>query len=250
MTVGTVVSEAGGPAGHSYRALVVRGAREQVLAACRAVRLSGWVGPQEGPWVVVVPSGRHLVVAADGRDLEELGRAVLERGADGPVLVVEVVRDRLLSLVLLTGEESEQPPRYLSDPSVLDPDDFEEPRGAHHAGTLARALGTPDAAGELRGVLAEWLDPEHYIESERLGRVLAMLGLPLWLVSAWRLPRPLSTGPRPQDLTRLRAGRPGPVGLLPGLLADRGRRLSQRVRRRPDGPRPDGAAVPSPDEPW
>lgn len=229
-------------AGHSYRGLVVRAARGPVLELARTLRFTGWVGPQEGPDVVLVAEGETGVVAGRGRDLEDAGAAL---AGLGPVLLVTVVADRLLALVLLGGEE---PLRYLSEPSVLDPEDDDQPRGAHHAPEIARAFGVPRAAGELRDVLAEVLDSEHYIESERLGRVLSLLGLPGWLVSCRTLPRAMSVGPDRSALTRLRAGRSGAGGLVPGWATGRVRRARQALSRVPDGPRPDGDAAGPPDD--
>jgi len=225
-------------AGYSYRGLVVRASREPVLGLVAGLRFTGWVGPQEGPDVVLVAEGEKLFVAAGGRDLEDVGAALARLG---PVLLVTVLEDRLLALVLL--RDGDEPLRYLSEPSVLDEDDEDEPRGAHHAPGLARAFGVPDVAAELREVLSEALDPEHYIESERLGRVLALLGVPGWLVSSWTLPRAMSVGPDRSALTRLRAGRTGTAGLTTGWAAARARRVRQAVSRRPDGPRPDGQAA-------
>jgi hypothetical protein len=246
MVFGQVQLGDGDPQGYSYRALVVRAAHREVLAEAGRARFSGWVGPQQGRDVVLVPSADHLLVAGGGRDLEGLGEVL---AAHGPVLVVEVVRDRLLSLVLLRA--GEEPLRYLSDPSVLDEDDLDEPRGVHHAGPLARAFGEPTVEGELAEALAEGLDPEHDIESERLERVLALLGLPAWVLSAWGMPRRVSAGPDPSAFTRLRAGAGGVAGRAQGWLVEPARRLRQRVSRRPDGPRPDGlAAGPGPEELW
>ncbi|MFC3687437.1 hypothetical protein [Aquipuribacter hungaricus] len=240
-------------AGYGYRGLVVRAGAQAVLERARALGFTGWVGPQEGPDVVVVAAGTGLFVADGGRDLEDVGA---EMARLGPTLLVTVVRDRLLALVLLRevgdvedGGDGVEALRYLSEPSVLDPDDDDQPRGEHHAGAMARAFGVPGVAGELRDVLAEALDPEHYIESERLGRVLALLGLPGWLVSSWTLPRPMSVGPA--RLTRLRAGKTGPAGVVAGWAAARSRRARQVVSRRPDGPRPDGlGAGPGDDVLW
>lgn len=246
MVFGNVTPPGEERAGCSYRGLVVRAPRGQVLDRLRALRFTGWVGPQEGEDVVVVAEGEQLLVAGGGRDLEDVAADV---AALGPVLLVTVLRDRLLALVLLRAGSA--PLRYLSEPSVLDRDDMDEPRGEHHAPALARAFAVPAAAGDLRDVLAEALDPEHYIESERLGRVLALLGLPGWLVSAWTLPRAMSVGPDRSALVRLRAGRAGPAGLLAGWADARVRRVRQAVSRRPDGPRPDGLADgPSEDLPW
>lgn len=237
MVFGNVSSVGEERLGYSYRSLVVRADRDRVLAVLRTLRFSGWVGPQEGPDVVVVAEGDQLLVAGGGRDLEDVGLALAR---PGPVLVVEVVRDRLLALVLL--HEDEEPLRYLSEPSVLDTDDMDEPRGQQHAAALARAFGIPAAAATLRDVLAESLDPEHYIESERLGRVLDLLGLPGWLVACWVLPRQVAAGPDRDEVVRLRAGRSGPAGLVLGRATTRARRVRQALARRPDGPRPDGLA--------
>lgn len=233
-----------GPLGYDYRAAVLSAPRDQVLGAVAAARFSGWVSPVDGGHVVLVPSGRHLVVASHARDLEGLA-GDLARDL-GPVLVVEVLRDRLLSLVLLDADAA--PLRYLSDPSVLDEEDLDEPRGAHHAPALARALGVPGVAQRLRDALGEGLDPEHHIESERLERVLTLLGLPTWLVSAWSLPRRVSGGPDPRSFTRLTAGVQGPSAAALGWAVERWRRSRQRLARRPDGPRPDGLAVSGPSE--
>ncbi len=251
MVFGNVTPAGEETAGYSYRALVVRAQREEVVDQARMLRVTGWVGPQEGPHVVVVAEGERLLVAKGGRDLEDVGAALSVRG---PVLLVTVLRDRLLALVLLRS--GQEPLRYLSEPSVLDPEDYDEPRGQHHAHALAGTFGVPEAAAELRAVLGEALDPEHYIESERLGRVLALLELPGWLVSSWTLPRAMSVGPAPSQLVRLRAGRTGVAGLLASWPASRGRRLRQTLSRRPDGPRPDGLAAgppgdfPPEDVPW
>lgn len=234
-----------GPAGHSYRGVLVRAPREAVLARAVKARFSGWVGPQEGEHVVLVPASRHLVVASGGRDLEALAGDLAEDL--GPALLVEVVRDRLLALVLRTGAD-EDPPRYLSDPSVLDEEDLDEPRGAQHARSIATAFGRGPAGERLREALAESLDPEQDIESERVMRVLDLLGLPTWLVSAWALPRPPSTGPTRRELTRLRAGVQGPGGIVVERVVEPVRRARQLLSRRPDGPRPDGLAVEGPDE--
>jgi len=247
--MGQVEVGASGPAGHSYRGAVLTGPRDVVLASAAAAGFTGWVGPQEHDHVVVVPSSEHLVVASGSRDLEALARDLAARPTGGAAraLVVEVVRDRLLSLVLTTGS-GEEPLRYLSDPSVLDPEDLDEPRGAHHAPALARAYGVPGVAATLRDVLSESLDPEHYIESERVARVLGLLDLPTWLVSAWTLPRRVSYGPEPRSFTRLRAGVAGPAGRPAGWVVGPARRVRQRLARRPDGPRPDGLATAGFDE--
>lgn len=246
MVFGNVVPAGEERAGCSYRGLVARASRAEVLQRLQAVGFTGWVGPQEGPDTVAVGAGEHLLVARGGRDLEGVGSDLSRLG---PVLLATVLSDRLLALVLL--REGEEPLRYLSEPSVLDPEDDDEPRGEHHAPAFARAFGVPAVAGELRDVLGEDLDCEHHIESERLGRVLALLGLPGWLVSSWTLPRAMSAGPDRSELTRLRAGRTGAAGLVVGWPTARARRVRQVLSRRTDGPRPDGLAAGPPEEmPW
>ena len=100
MVFGNVTPVGEERAGLSYRGLVVRADREAVLARARELRFTGWVGPQEGPDVVLVAEGDRLLVAGGGRDLEDVGADLARLG---PVLLVEVLRDRLLALVLLGG---------------------------------------------------------------------------------------------------------------------------------------------------
>jgi hypothetical protein len=122
----------------------------------------------------------------------------------------------LLLAVWAGGEEAG---RYVSDPSRepgADDDVLPDPLGAEHAAAFAAALGRPDAAAELAEVLAEELDPDSFIESERLGRVLRLLRLPTWPVAAATLPGDIPTGPRARDMTRLGAGVPGPLARLAG----------------------------------
>jgi hypothetical protein len=90
---------------------------------------------------------------------------------------------------------------------------------------------------ELGEVLSEGLDPDQHIESERLGRVLRLLGLPSWLVSAWRLPRAMATGPPPRRMLRLRAGRTGVSGWVVGRAARLARRWRTPPPVLPDPPR-------------
>src|SRR6266536_1479437 len=104
------------------------------------------------------------------------------------------------------------------------------PLGIEHAAAFAAACGHPEAAEDLAELLAEELDPESVIESERLVGVLRLLGLPRWLVAASSLPRDVPTGLRAPDVTRLGAGVPGFLGRVCGRAADLVR------RRRPPPP--------------
>jgi hypothetical protein len=234
----------GGPAGYTYSAVLVRveeraDARDDLLATLHEIRFSGWVAPPEAGWVVVVPAGDGPVVAAGRRGVVGVGAALAETGA--ATVAVRVLEDR--QLVLVAWESGREVARYVSDPS-REPgsgeDVLPDPVGTEGADDLAAAGGKRQAGEELRELLAEPLNPDEEIESERLGRVLRLLGLPSWLVSAWRLPRDMPTGPARRHLLRLRAGRTGPHGWIAGRAA----RLGRRWRRPPpvllDPPRGDG----------
>jgi hypothetical protein len=135
--------------------------------------------------------------------------------------------------------------RYVSDPS-REPgaaeDVLPDPFGTEGAESVAAACDRPQAGVELGRLLAEPLDPDEEIESERLVRVLHLLGLPSWLVSAWRLPRRMPTGPAPRDLLRLRAGRTGPGGWIAGRAVNLGRRWRPPPPVLLDPPRGDGGS--------
>ena len=176
----------------------------------------------------------------------EVGEA-LAQGSAGTVLAVRVLHDRQLVLVCWAG--GEEVARYVSDPSR------EPGAGARRRWTTPwasrartrsrRRAGRPEAGEELAEVLDEGLDPDEEIESERLSRVLGLLELPAWIVTAWVLPRRMPVGPSVKDLTRLGAGRTGVAGWLAGRRGTRrtpppprtrARRPAQRERgsRRPD----------------
>jgi hypothetical protein len=152
-----------------------------------------------------------------------------------------VVDDRQLLVALWV--DGAEVGRYVSDPSHgLGPDDdtLPDPLGVEYAAAFAAACGHPEATGDLAEVLAEQLDPDSVIESERLGAALRLLGLPRWLVAASSLPRDVPTGPGAAEVTRLGAGVAGFHGRVRGWAAD----LVRRRRRPPpvvtDAPR--GAA--------
>jgi hypothetical protein len=231
--LGDRAGDAAGPSGYTYGGVVVRvdGApsgrpctRQDVLAALREVRFSGWLAPPEGGWLVAVAASGDGTVAAGRRGVVGVGEWLADRLA-ATVLAVRVVADRQLLLALWAGPE--ELGRYVSDPSYgLDSDDdtLPDPLGVEHAAAFAAACGRPDAAEELAELLTEELDPDSVIESERLAGVLRLLGLPGWLVAASSLPRDVPTGPRAADVTRLGAGRPGFPGRVRGRAADLVRR--------------------------
>jgi hypothetical protein len=227
-----------GPSGYTYGAVLARlaggaGAARipgDVLAALREIRFSGWVAAPENGWLVAVAASGGGTVAAGRRGVIGVGEHLAGR-LDVPVLAVRVLEDRQLLLALWA--DGDEVGRYVSDPSHDFPPDegvLSEPLGVEHAGAFAAACGHPDAADDLGETLAEELDPDSYIESERLSGVVRLLGLPGWLVAASSLPRDPPTGPRARDMTRLGAGVPGLLGRLYG------RAVGVVRRRRPPPP--------------
>ena len=227
-------AEVGGPAGHTYAAVLVRSGSSpvhsghgypselplSVVAALRAIRFSGWVArePADG-WVAVVPRRGAGTVAAGRRGVAGVGEMLA--GLGGPALAVRVLQDRQLLLVAWDG--GAEAGRYVSDPSRepgAGDDLLAEPYGVRDAPAIAAVCGRPDAGEDLTGLLREELDPESTIESERLGRVARLLGLPTWLVAIPSLPRDIPTGPSRRDWIRLGAGLPGVPGRLAGWAAD------------------------------
>jgi hypothetical protein len=232
---------AGGPGGYTYAAVVVRAGAGEVQTALREVRFSGWLAPPEAGWVVAVAASGAGTVASGRRGVVGVADWLASRLA-GPVLALRVLADRQLLLAVWAG--GEEVGRYVSDPSYgLDDDTLPEPLGAEHAAAFAAAFGHPDIADDLNELLAEELDPDSVIESERLGGVLRLLGLPSWLVAVSSLPRDIPTGPRAAELTRLRAGATGVGGRVRGRFAEVVRRRRPPPPAFTDPPRGDG-------DPW
>ena len=237
--LGGRAEDVAGPAGYTYAGVVVRldgvpsgrpCSRQDVLAALREVRFSGWLAQPEAGWLVAVASAGDGTVAAGRRGVVGVGEWLAGRLA-ATVLAVRVIADQQLLVALWVDRE--ELGRYVSDPSYglgADDDTLPDPLGVEHAAAFAAACGRPEAADDLAELLAEELDPDSVIESERLAGVLSLLGLPSWLVAASSLPRDVPTGPRAADLTRLGAGVPGLLGRVCGWAADLVR------RRRPPPP--------------
>jgi hypothetical protein len=209
------------PSGYTYGAVAVRAAdqRDRLLSALRSIRFSGWVAPPDDGWVLAIAARAGGAVAAGRRGLMETG-AELATELDTTVVAVRVLRDRQLVLAVWSG--GDEVGRYVSDPAHgLDDDDvLPMPIGSEHAGAFAAAAGVPEVAGELEELLAEELDPESVIESERLALVLRMLALPGWLVASVSLPHDVPGGPRAREFTRLGAGVPGVAGRLLGRAVE------------------------------
>ncbi len=237
-------TEPDGPSGYTYSAALVRAtqpadAPELVLATLREIRFSGWIAPPEDGWISVLPAGEGAV-AARRRGVVGVGEALAE-ASGAPTIAVRVLDDQ--QLVLVGWESGEEVARYVSDPSSepgAEPDVLPDPVGTDGADALAALCDRLQAAEELGELLAEELDTDDEIESERLSQVLHLLGLPSWLVAAWRLPRRMPTGPAPRELVRLRAGRTDLLGWVTGRAAT----LLRRWRPPPpvllDPPRGDG----------
>ena len=190
------------------------------------IRFSGWIVPPRDGWSVVLGDPGDRVVADGRRDVIEVAELLAER-VPGPVLAVRVRRDRQLALV--AWKAGEEVARYCSDPSQ-EPGADEDARRAGRcrvAGTFADLWDRPDAVEELAELLEDELDPDSVYESERLGRVLRLLGLPAWLVAAGELPHAMSTGPRSAELIRMRAGRTGVTGVIAGTFVRPVRRRQQ-----------------------
>lgn len=233
-----------GPAGYTYAALLVRtpgrpGDVEELRGLLRRIRFSGWVAPPQDGWVPVLPAGVGTV-AAGRRGVMGVGELLAGTGA-AAVVAVRVLGDRQLAVVAW-GSGGEVA-RYVSDPSRepgADADVVAEPVGAEGAHPIAAACGRPELGDQLEELLTEPLDPDEEIESERLTEVLRLLGLPTWLVNAWRLPRGTPTGPPGRDLVRLGAGLTGVLGWMTGRAAARVRRWRPPPPVLADPPRDSG----------
>jgi hypothetical protein len=203
----------GGPAGFTYCGIFVAAERPGVVAALGEMRFSGWVGPQEDEWVVLVPSRTHGAVAGNKRTAADVAQA-LSATAGGPALAALVEDDKLL---LLWAYSAGVPiGAYVSDPTVARPWDDEasiEPEGAEHAPAIAAAWGAPEKADDLEEVLAEELG-ESTNESERITGILRLLAMPDWIVAAASLPKDVPGGPRAKSFTKLGAGKEGVTGAV------------------------------------
>jgi hypothetical protein len=236
-----------GPLGYTYGAVLVRlggSTRDAVLDALREIRFTGWVGRDEDGWVVAVPASGDGAVATGRLGVVDVGDR-LAQTFTATVVAVRVVRDR--QLLLVGWDDGAEVGRYVSDPSYglpADDDTLPDPIGAEHAEAFAVACGRPESADDLAELLAEELDPDSVIESERLTGVLRLLGLPDWVVAAASLPKDIPAGPRADDLTRLGAGADGIAGRLRGRVTD-----VVRKHRRPPTPVPEGHKGPE-IEPW
>ena len=213
MTYVSPASPVGGPAGFTYAGIVVRAAHDAVVAALQELRYSGYVGPQEGEWVVLVPGRPHGAVAGSGRTSADLALE-LSTALAAPNLALLVENDRLLlAWAYASGEPLGE---YVSDPTIARPWDDEaslEPEGSENAPAIAVAFGRPDLAESLEALLAEELG-ESTNESERMTALLRLLGMPDWLVASTSLPKDVPGGPRAKEMLKLGAGKEGVAGAV------------------------------------
>jgi hypothetical protein len=239
--------DGGGPIGETYGAVLVRSEdAARILEALRGIRFTGWVAPPGSGWIVVLGDPGDGTVATGRSGVLQVG-AALAAALDTVVVVVRVVLDR--QLVLAAWRGAEELGRYSSDPSRepgADDEVIPEPYGVEHAEALASAVGRADAADELADVLGEELDPDSVYESERLARVLGLLGLPRWIVAAGALPRDIPTGPRAKELVRMGAGAVGAKGVVQGRAAAAARRRMPPPPAIADPPRADDLGI----DPW
>lgn len=221
-----------GTHGDSYGAVFVRADEttvDAVVEAVRALAFTGWIAPPRDGWIVVLGDPGDGVVAIGRRGIVEVG-AALAATLTVAAIAMRVRRDRQLGIVAWQG--SGELGRYCSDPSQepqSDDDVISEPVGAESAVDFAELCGRAEVAEKLIEVLDEELDSDSVFESERLIAVLRMLELPSWLVASAALPRDIPTGPRADELTRLRDGRPGVAGVARNAFV-------RRVRRRRSPP--------------
>lgn len=224
-----------GEPGFSYSGVYVAAERERVLDALVGLRFSGYLGPQEGAWVLAISGNPLGKVARKKRRIDDVARDLAE-SLGVVTLAAEVDRDSRLRLWAFDGEDAM--PAYDSDPNHDEPggltlDAFGNPVMAEGAfmdnEMVAAGLLSTFRVEDEDGALVELLDEdlgEDTSESERLTGVLRLLNLPTWIVASNSLPRRVPDGPDKDEVTRLGAGRTG----VQAVLADA---LTRPARPRP-----------------
>ena len=186
-------AESDGTAGDTYGAVLVSTAGgatcDAVVAELRDLRFTGWIADDDDGWIVVLADPGDGTVASGRRGVLEVAAALAER-LGTTAFAMRVPADRQLVVAAWAGPD--EAGRYSSDPSRepgADDEVLAEPFGAEYAESFAHAAGRPEAADGLADALAEELDADSVFESERLARVLGLLGMPRWIVASAALPR-------------------------------------------------------------
>lgn len=218
-----------GEAGLSYSGVYAAAERDRVIAALGEMRFTGYIGPQEGTWVLSIAGNPLAKVAGKKRRIDDVARE-LAATLGVVTLAAEVEKDSRLRLWGFDGDEvlppyDSDPPDEDDEPGGIVLDDFGNPvmgAGAFAdnemvAVSLLSAFGAEDEEGTLGDLLDEDLG-EDTSESERLTSVLRVLELPTWIVSSDSLPRRVPGGPDRDDVLRLGAGKPGVQGWFSDAL--------------------------------
>lgn len=232
--------------GESYAGVYLAATRDAAAAGLVETAFTGFVGPQEGDWVLAVATNARGTVAAGKRTIDTLAR---DLAADLGAVAIAVEVDRDKRLRLWAYESGERIGSFDSAPEddgelavgQIPLDEFGDPlpeamlalggSGAQSAAELVRVCvgpGAPDdeesdPADDIEELLGEELT-ESESESDRLRSVLRLLTLPTWLIASTSLPKDVPGGPRAGQVLHLRAGRTGVAGLTLGALSERTRR--------------------------
>lgn len=219
-----------GEAGLSYSGVYAAAERERVIAALGELRFTGFIGPQEGTWVLSIAGNPLAKVAGKKRRINDVAHD-LATTLGVVTLAAEVVKDSRLRLWAFDGDEvlpayDSDPPDDEDEPGGITLDDFGNPVMSGGGGfvdhemvavSLLSAFGAEDEEGTLGDLLDDDLG-EDTSESERLTSILRVLGLPTWIVSSDSLPRRVPGGPDKDAVLRLGAGKPGVQGWFADAL--------------------------------
>ncbi|UFU04105.1 hypothetical protein LQF12_05825 [Ruania suaedae] len=236
------------PSRLSYAGLYAAADRERLLTTLGELGFTGWVGPQEGRWVLAIAVNARGAVASRRRMIDMVARECAE-DLGVAVLAAEVAREERLQLVGFDGEGEQV--RYDSNPPeeeshhaemvldefgepVMAEGAFDEPDGEEVARRLLALCGVQAQDSEADS-LAELLEEElgeSTNESERIKAVARALHLPTWIVASSSLPRRVPGGPERHEVTYLGRGRQGASGRFAAAWSNRVRKKAKDPERR------------------